>query len=167
MGSRTGLIGWFGIVVAAIILLRGATAATVYEVGDSVGWTVPPNTSFYSTWASTKTFFLGDKLSFNWTTGTHTVAEVSKDEYDSCTKVSSYIGSPVIFTPPSTGSYYFICTVDDHCTRGQKLAFTVVSTPTVGSPPAESPTFSSASSLSVGALFAVLSTSVIYLFLGF
>ncbi|KAE7998906.1 hypothetical protein FH972_003402 [Carpinus fangiana] len=124
----------------------------------------PPTTP--RTWASTKTFYLGDKLSFNWTTGTNTVAEVSKDEYDSCTKVSSYIGSPVIFTPPSTGSYYFICTVDDHCTRGQKLAFTVVSTPTVGSPPAESPT-SSASSLSVGALFAGLSTAVIYLFRGF
>jgi hypothetical protein len=61
MGSRTGLIGWLGIVVA-IILVRGATAATDYEVGDSLGWTVPPNTSYYSTWASTKTFYLGDKL---------------------------------------------------------------------------------------------------------
>ncbi|XP_062149113.1 umecyanin-like [Alnus glutinosa] len=162
MGSRMGLIGCFVIVVS--VLLRGATAATVYEVGDSLGWTVPPNTTYYSTWASTKTFFLGDKLSFNWTMGTHTVAEVSKADYDSCTKVSSYIGSPVIFTPPSTGSYYFICTVSDHCQLGQKLAFTV-SAPnsnTVGSPPTESPT-SAASSLSVGALFAVLlSAPVIY-----
>lgn len=60
MGSRMGLIGCFVVVVA--ILLRGATAATVYEVGDTVGWTVPPNTAYYATWASTKTFFLGDKL---------------------------------------------------------------------------------------------------------
>ncbi|GLT55254.1 hypothetical protein SLA2020_283930 [Shorea laevis] len=165
MGSRMGLIGCFVVVVA--ILLRGATAATVYEVGDTVGWTVPPNTAYYATWASTKTFFLGDKLSFNWTTGTHTVGEVSKADYDSCTKPSSYIASPVIFTPPSTGSYYFICTVADHCQRGQKLAFNVT-TPngitTVGSP-AQSPSSSASSrSLSLGALFAVLSTAVIYFF---
>ena len=64
MGSRMGLIGCLMVVVA---LLNGATAqvtsAGVYEVGDSLGWTVPPNTSYYTNWASTKTFLLGDQLS--------------------------------------------------------------------------------------------------------
>jgi hypothetical protein len=64
MGSRMGLIGCLIVVVA---LLNGATAqvtsAGVYEVGDSLGWTVPPNTSYYTNWASTKTFFVGDRLS--------------------------------------------------------------------------------------------------------
>ena len=64
MASRMGMIGCLIVVVA---LLNGATAqvtsAGVYEVGDSLGWTVPPNTSYYTNWASTKTFFVGDRLS--------------------------------------------------------------------------------------------------------
>ncbi|KAG2718787.1 hypothetical protein I3843_03G229200 [Carya illinoinensis] len=165
MGSRMNMIIGCLIVVVALVL-NGASAATVtstgdYKVGDSLGWDVPPNTSYYSDWASTQTFFLGDKFFFNWT-GTHNLAGVSKADYDNCTKVSSYIGSPVTFTPPSAGSYYFICTVNDHCERGQKLALTI-STPnftTVSESPAEPP-ISSASSLTVGALFAVLSTAAI------
>jgi hypothetical protein len=66
MGSRMGLIGCFVIVVG--ILVRGATAKTVYEVGGSLGWTIPPNTSYYSTWATTnlQTFLLGDELCKLW-----------------------------------------------------------------------------------------------------
>jgi hypothetical protein len=64
MGSRMGLIGCLIIVVAIVLQLRGATAETVYTVGDSLGWAVPPNTSYYSTWATTnlQTFLLGDSL---------------------------------------------------------------------------------------------------------
>ncbi|XP_059431625.1 umecyanin-like [Corylus avellana] len=159
MGSRMGLIGWL-VIVVAILQLRGATAETVYTVGDSLGWAVPPNTSYYSTWATTnlQTFLLGDSLEFNWT-GTHIVAEVSKADYDNCTKVSSGSASPFKFTPPTVGSYYIICTVDDHCERGQKFSFTV------NGSSAEPPT-SAASSLTLSALFAVMSTTFIYLFLG-
>jgi hypothetical protein len=87
------------------------------------------------------------------------MTEVSKAYYDNCTTdISAGIGiifaSPVTFTP-TAGSYYIICTVDDHCTRGQKFSFTVI-----GSPAEQPP--SSASYLSVVALFAVLSTTVIY-----
>lgn len=45
----------------ALIVNCGA-AKNVYIVGDSMGWTVPPNTSFYSNWASSKTFMVGDIL---------------------------------------------------------------------------------------------------------
>jgi len=64
MASRMGLIGCLIVVVA---LLNGettqATAAVEYQVGDSLGWTVPPNISYYSNWASSKKFFVGDTLS--------------------------------------------------------------------------------------------------------
>jgi hypothetical protein len=59
MASRMGIVGCLIVVVA---LLNGATARE-YQVGDSLGWTVPPNTSYYTNWASTKTFLLGDELS--------------------------------------------------------------------------------------------------------
>ena len=60
-------MGMIGCLIVVVALLNGATAqvtsAGVYEVGDSLGWTVPPNTSYYTNWASTKTFLLGDQLS--------------------------------------------------------------------------------------------------------
>ncbi|KAK4604453.1 hypothetical protein RGQ29_012807 [Quercus rubra] len=162
MASRMGLIGCLIVVVA---LLNGATAqvtaAGEYQVGDSLGWTVPPNTTYYTNWASSKTFFLGDKLIFNATNGTHTVAIVSEAEYNACTKVSSVFQvqpcCPFGYTPESTGTKYIICTVSNHCEQGQKFSFTVESP--AGSP-TESPS-NSASSLAVGALYAVLTTTVI------
>ncbi|KAB1199388.1 Cucumber peeling cupredoxin [Morella rubra] len=160
MASRMGLIGCLVIVVA---LLKCATAQTQiasveYEVGDSLGWAVPPNTSYYSTWASTKTFYLGDSFYFNWPwTGNQNVVPVPKPYYDNCTSGGIIIASPVIYTPPSTGTYYFICIVGDHCERGQKVAITIL--PAIGSPK------SSDSSLTVGAFFAMLATTAVISFL--
>ena len=98
---------------------------------------------------------------FNATSGTHTVAIVSEAEYNACTKVSSVFEvqpcCPFGYTPESTGTNYIICTVSNHCEQGQKFSFTVESP--AGSP-TESPS-SSASSLTVGALYAVLTTTVI------
>uniref|UniRef100_A0A2N9GY90 Phytocyanin domain-containing protein n=1 Tax=Fagus sylvatica TaxID=28930 RepID=A0A2N9GY90_FAGSY len=96
MGSRMGLIGCLIVVVA---LLNGATAqvtsAGVYEVGDSLGWTVPPNTSYYTNWASTKTFFVGDRL------------------------------TQLVTIFSSTGPDYIISTESNHCELGQKFSFNV------------------------------------------
>ena len=49
-------------IVVVMALLKGATAAQTYEVGDSLGWEVPPNISYYSKWASNKTSYAGDML---------------------------------------------------------------------------------------------------------
>lgn len=57
------------IVVAATLTVNFAAAQTVHVVGDSLGWTVPPNgAAAYTSWASNKQFMVGDilgnKLSF-------------------------------------------------------------------------------------------------------
>ena len=39
--------------------IKGATTAQ-YLVGDSFGWNVPPNSSYYTIWASKRTFYVGD-----------------------------------------------------------------------------------------------------------
>ncbi|KAM4133202.1 hypothetical protein ACJW30_01G310800 [Castanea mollissima] len=158
-------------------LLKGATAAQTYLVGDSFGWNVPPNSSYYTIWASKRTFYVGDLLTFNWT-GSHTVGiSHIQAEYDNCKKdpgeVLSSSGPGVISGPvksiktgqkpenrPKTeknrGSFYFYCTVDDHCGSGQKFAINAL---TNGSEP---PSPSSASSFTIGAFFAaVVSTTVI------
>lgn len=65
---------------------------------------------------------------FNWT-GTHNVGEVSKEDYDNCTTVHLVDEiqqiSPATFTLDSNGSRFFICTVDSHCERGQKVTINI------------------------------------------
>ncbi|KAF8016978.1 hypothetical protein BT93_H2239 [Corymbia citriodora subsp. variegata] len=151
------------LVVAMLACLGGTAAATEYVVGDTRGWTVPPNitAAYYVECAAGKTFKGGDTLKFVWN-GTHNVANVSKEEYDSCTKVSSVFqgGDPFAFTLPAdaNGLYYFICTVDSHCENGQKLAITAIS-PT----PTESPNSSASWTAGAGALsmLVLLSSSIV------
>lgn len=44
------------------LIVNRAAAQNVYTVGDSMGWTIPSNTSFYSNWTLGKTFMVGDIL---------------------------------------------------------------------------------------------------------
>ncbi|KAL3747725.1 hypothetical protein ACJRO7_016519 [Eucalyptus globulus] len=150
------------LVVAILACLGAAAAATEYVIGGSRGWTAPPNITagYYTEWAAGKTFAGGDTLKFVWN-GTHNVANVTREEYDNCTKVSSVLegGEMLDFPLPAdaNGLYYFICTIDSHCQNGQKLAITVIS-PT----PTESPN-SSPSSTAIGALsmLVLLSSSIV------
>lgn len=43
-------------------LQKNAAAAVRYYVGDNLGWTIPPNISFYSEWTNSKTFQIGDTV---------------------------------------------------------------------------------------------------------
>ncbi|KAI3428899.1 uncharacterized protein J3R85_008909 [Psidium guajava] len=120
MASRVvGLVGFVLIAAAA-----GANASTYY-VGDELGWRVPPLGDIaYKTWGAEKSFSFGDTVVFNWT-GTHTVAEVSKTDYDNCTSTSPIgtiqTASPYSVTLSTNSSRYFICTISNHCRLGQKV----------------------------------------------
>ncbi|KAL5547806.1 hypothetical protein UlMin_003037 [Ulmus minor] len=106
-------MGLIGCLVVVLALVKGATA-DFYVVGDNLGWTIPPNTSFYSEWASSKDFEIGDQVLFNWTgTWTHNLAEVSS-------LADGFIANLVTF-----GSRFFISSVDNNCERGQKVIITV------------------------------------------
>ncbi|CAJ2666118.1 unnamed protein product [Trifolium pratense] len=81
------------------ILLLIAFAATILQnieatdhiVGGSTGWTATPpgGASFYSDWASNITFKQNDVLVFNFVTGAHTVAEISKANFDNCNAINN------------------------------------------------------------------------------
>ncbi|KAG0482839.1 hypothetical protein HPP92_010923 [Vanilla planifolia] len=134
---RTALIG-------AILFMCCAArgSATVHTVGDASGWGTGVD---YSGWTAGKNFAIGDSLVFNYSPGTHTVNEVSADDYQSCS-TSSYLtsdssGSTTI-SLKSGGTHYFICGVPGHCVGGMKLAVTVASspsTPTSPSTPSNTP----------------------------
>jgi hypothetical protein len=51
------------IAVVGALMVHSAFAQTVHVVGDSLGWTVPPNSAAtYANWVSGKTFMVGDIL---------------------------------------------------------------------------------------------------------
>ncbi|KAK1367060.1 blue copper protein-like [Heracleum sosnowskyi] len=114
-----------GLVYLMLILLTAVPSfGKDYTVGDSSGWALSVD---YSTWASDKTFNVGDSLVFKYGSG-HTVDEVSSSDYSSCTIGNSITtdntGSTSI--PLKTaGTHYFICGVIGHCSGGMKLAVTV------------------------------------------
>ncbi|KAK4257411.1 hypothetical protein QN277_007004 [Acacia crassicarpa] len=152
-----------GLFIVALSLLFAATEAMQYDVGDSFGWTTPPNQTFYSDWARPKTFLAGDSLVFKWT-GDHTVADVTMEDYNNCTSSSPFTGSPngteFMVTLDRPGRRYFICTVDNHCERGQKFSINV-EWPFSAQPPSHD---NSAPTLSYGVLPAFLSAIAVYYF---
>ncbi|CAK9185640.1 unnamed protein product [Ilex paraguariensis] len=129
----------FVVCVFAAAMLHCAAAQTVYVVGDSLGWTIPSNgAAAYTTWASGKTFMVGDTLTFNFLTNQHDVLQVPKASYDACISDNAS-GNPIMTGPANVslnaaGDHYYICTFGDHCQNGQKLAITVSGTP-LASPP--------------------------------
>ncbi|WCJ30035.1 hypothetical protein M5689_011621 [Euphorbia peplus] len=163
MGDR--LIGLMisALALTLILILEGSVAngATTFTVGDSLGWTVPPNNSmdYYQNWAANHTFLIGDSLLFNWT-GTHTATEVSnEEEYANCTKMGIILAtSEVSALLSENGTRYFVCSVGTHCEQGMKVAVKVGN----GIPPPPPP--SAAPSLHIASLAATLISSIAILF---
>ncbi|XP_068651503.1 mavicyanin-like [Aristolochia californica] len=106
----------------------GSVSAGDRIVGGSTGWSIPPEASFYQTWAEKKQLFVGDKLVFLFTTGVHNVLEVTESQFQTCTHSfdsRGHFSGPSIVRLSSPGNHYFICGVGQHCDRGQKLNITV------------------------------------------
>ncbi|KAA8535116.1 hypothetical protein F0562_030119 [Nyssa sinensis] len=169
MAAKTNWVDLL-LLVAAAALLENA-AATTYYVGDSLGWQVPPGGSAtYSNWASQHTFFVGDILFFNFTTGQHTAAQVTVASFNSC-NTANYITlqttGPANYTLNTTGPEYFICVQSNHCSQGQKLQVNVTSTSGYpGSPPSPPPPPpSSAPSTANIATFSIIFMSIAVAFL--
>ncbi|KAL5558917.1 hypothetical protein UlMin_035128 [Ulmus minor] len=122
------------------------SSATVYTVGDTSGWALGGD---YSTWASGKTFAVGDSIVFNYGGG-HTVDEVSASDYNACTvgnAINSDSSGATTVALKTAGTHYFICGVVGHCGNGMKLAVTVKAagsstdtTPSSGTPASGSAT---------------------------
>ncbi|KAL7134678.1 hypothetical protein ABFS83_11G042700 [Erythranthe nasuta] len=136
------------VMVVAAAQLVGDAAAATYVVGDASGWMVPTGgPATYTTWASQYVFRVGDVLVFNFGTGIHDVARVTKDAFDTCTSTNpiafTTVG-PASFTLNSTGPDYYTCTFGQHCSLGQKLSINVLpassTTPTPSPAPLVAPT---------------------------
>ncbi|KAG5009620.1 hypothetical protein AAZX31_07G109000 [Glycine max] len=101
-----------------------------HEVGDTGGWALGVN---YNTWASGKTFRIGDNLVFKYDS-THQVDEVDESGYNSCSSsniIKNYKDGNTKIELTSTGKRYFLCPISGHCAGGMKLQINVVA----GTPP--------------------------------
>ncbi|KAE8787188.1 Blue copper protein [Hordeum vulgare] len=131
MASSSALIT----LLVALGCAAAASAAT-FTVGDGQGWTTGAD---YATWASGKTFSVGDKLVFNYASQAHTVTEVTKSEYDACSSNANGENSGATTKTLKAGANYYICTIGTHCAAGMKLAVTAgdssPGTPAAGTPP--------------------------------
>ncbi|GAV82494.1 Cu_bind_like domain-containing protein [Cephalotus follicularis] len=147
MAGILNMVFLVAIAINSLLLLQGSTAQTVHVVGDGLGWVIPPNgAAAYTTWAANKTFTVGDILVFNFATGRHDVAQVTKANFDSCntnSPISLTSTSPANITLSAVGEHNYICNFTGHCSSGQKLAINVSassSTPTIPSPvPVQAP----------------------------
>lgn len=90
---------------------------------------------------------------FNFASGQHDVAKVTKSGFDGCnggSALQTVTTTPADMTLNETGEQYFICTFGTHCSLGQKLSVNVgrasasspvpAPQPTVSPPPKSSPT---------------------------
>ncbi|KAK7347534.1 hypothetical protein VNO80_22066 [Phaseolus coccineus] len=139
------------VIIVAAVLLK-TTEAEDYEVGGTTGWTSfpPGGASFYSKWASNFTFKVNDTLVFNFESGSHSVVEVTKANYENCgvdNSIKAFNIGPARVSLTGPGEFYYSCPFSGHCSSGQKLSVTVTDssspapkkTPTQGpstSPPA-------------------------------
>ncbi|KAF7806405.1 blue copper protein-like [Senna tora] len=90
-------------IIVAMALLFGATEATEHVVGGSYGWNLPPNQTFYSDWATSNKFFVGDSLVFILDVD-QKIGDVSMEEFENCTIPGIQFGG-----------------IDDHCNRPQVI----------------------------------------------
>ncbi|XP_006358287.1 blue copper protein-like [Solanum tuberosum] len=169
MARKFSTLVVFGAILFAL-LQHVSMAQQTHVVGDTLAWTVPNGgAASYSTWAAGKTFAVGDVLVFNFRTGSHSVAEVSKGAFDSCntsSPISISTNGPTNITLTSVGSHYYLCTFPSHCTLGQKLAINVSGSaspapqPAPATPPTTTPVMAPAPSVSVAPATAPAPTSV-------
>ncbi|KAL5746480.1 hypothetical protein ACOSP7_027626 [Xanthoceras sorbifolium] len=101
-----------------------------HVVGKNFGWKVPDNDSFYRDWTDSRFFTVGDELVFMYTSGTHNVMEVSKKDFETCTKdniIRKNFKGPTTFVELNrAGIHYYICDFQQHCLNGMKLTVTVM-----------------------------------------
>ncbi|CAN8238155.1 unnamed protein product [Cochlearia groenlandica] len=117
------------LVISFMILLSCCSAATVYKVGDSNGWTVKKKDT-YRSWVRNKVFHVGDSLVFEYNHNISNVIHISNAlEYLSCNYLSSkavYNTGHDVITLMEPGHYYFVTSNHIQCVSGLKLDLLVV-----------------------------------------
>lgn len=60
--SSNGRLAGALVLGCALAMMVGSVGAVTHVVGDSYGWQVPVESTFFEDWAKTRTFGVGDEL---------------------------------------------------------------------------------------------------------
>lgn len=94
-------------------------------------------------WFNCSNEILNANTEFNFDTKFYNLIQVSQSEYEHCTALEPlkvFNSSPVNFPLKERGVYYFICSVSNYCTLGQKIKIYVhQSAPKISPTPSASP----------------------------
>ncbi|CAK9236805.1 unnamed protein product [Sphagnum troendelagicum] len=134
-GFKLGMnLGMILLLLLLQVLLHGAQAVNYVVGGETVKWSLPQSTgnnaSFYTTWAGSKTFTVGDTLIFIYTAGAHDVLQVRyPSDFKACNTqnpISVNNSGYTVIPLTMTGSSYFMCGVPGHCVQGMNLEVVVM-----------------------------------------
>ncbi|XP_062021278.1 blue copper protein-like [Rosa rugosa] len=112
--------------LSLLMALCGVCFGTIYQVGDSNGWT--DKGVDYKTWASTKNFTVGDILHFKYDRKENNVVRVLHKAFRSCNpkgKIYKTRTGDDYIRLNRPGNFFFICSVNGHCRSGQKVHVSV------------------------------------------
>ncbi|CAI9103899.1 OLC1v1002487C1 [Oldenlandia corymbosa var. corymbosa] len=106
------------VLVFTLLLQSNICSAAEWFVGDNAGWGY-----HVAGWEDGKSFKAGDILVFNYPLGSHTVVQVNKANYDSCTPSGTTFASGLDFITLKPGFNYFISGISPDCSNlGMKIA---------------------------------------------
>ncbi|KAL6508193.1 hypothetical protein OROHE_021735 [Orobanche hederae] len=115
------------VLILVTVLEKRALGATTHVVGDGGGWDTSTD---LSSWASKKTFKVGDELEFKYTTGLHSVVELADEKaYKGCdisAPLSTSTGGDDKIKLTVPGTRFFTCGTSSHCVDGMKVKITTV-----------------------------------------
>uniref|UniRef100_A0A5B7BTR6 Putative umecyanin-like n=1 Tax=Davidia involucrata TaxID=16924 RepID=A0A5B7BTR6_DAVIN len=118
------------LVLAALGCFMTQPASAMYHiVGGSLGWTIPPNKTYFQEWAKPRVFGVEDKMLFPYRMGLHNIVEVGKEDFDACTQkkvIDIFYKGPTIINYTQPGVHYYYSGIGTQCEAGQKLSVTVV-----------------------------------------
>ncbi|CAA6666985.1 unnamed protein product [Spirodela intermedia] len=128
--------------LALVLLFLAVASVPALATNHDITWVTGVD---YTGWASEKSITVGDTITFQYG-GSHTVDEVTKADYESCSSSaslrSSTDGNTVILLDEEK-TRYFICATGGHCLGGMKIAITISAastTPPRLPPPLHRPT---------------------------
>ncbi|XP_058742090.1 cucumber peeling cupredoxin-like [Vicia villosa] len=138
------------VLLVLVLAFLDLCSATQFIVGDSAGWVIPPYPTYYTSWTDSHFIREGDSLEFNFDTKFYNLIQVSKSEYEHCAALEPlkvFNTSPINFLLKEKDVYYFICSVSNYCSLGQKIMIDVhgVSLQITPAPSASPPKISSRS----------------------
>ncbi|XP_038885967.1 cucumber peeling cupredoxin-like [Benincasa hispida] len=104
------------------------SVAVEHKVGGNFGWNLPSTPTFFSDWANSRPFFVGDKLIFESRANeTHSIGQPeSQANFDGCVKPGFFFNKIIFISLDRPGRRYFISTIGNDCNAGMKFAVNVL-----------------------------------------